>query len=147
MPMDIEFLVNDTYALTRPQWKLASDLEEAGRLFGEAVAQNYKFQDTNRSTEPDDEGESSSSEDELEDEAMNEVDEDQSSSEEAEVLTHNASIVATLLMGFRLALTTPIMMPNPNPNRKRKRSKLLSHDRKKNAILRLKLNLTVLLRK
>lgn len=98
MPMDIEFLVNDTYALTRPQWKLAMDLEEAGRLFGEAVAQNYKSQDANRPAEPDDEGESSSSEDELEDEAMGEVDDEQSSSEEAEVYMHNEQCLATLLI-------------------------------------------------
>ncbi|EEP81517.1 conserved hypothetical protein [Uncinocarpus reesii 1704] len=87
MPMDIEFLVNDTYALTRPQWKFATDLEEAGHLFGEAVAQNYKVQDANKTAEPEDEGESSSSEDELEDDGEGE--EDQSSSEEADAAVDN----------------------------------------------------------
>ncbi|WEW57146.1 mRNA decay protein [Emydomyces testavorans] len=89
MPMDIEFLVHDTYALTRPQWKLATDLEEAARLFGEAVAQNYKVQDANKVTEPEDDLESSSEEDELEDDALGEIEEDQSSSEEAEAAADN----------------------------------------------------------
>jgi regulator of nonsense transcripts 2 len=27
LPMDIEFIVQDVFALTRPQWKLASNIE------------------------------------------------------------------------------------------------------------------------
>lgn len=42
MPMDVEFVVKDAYELIRPQWKLASTLEEAGALFAEAVRTNYK---------------------------------------------------------------------------------------------------------
>jgi regulator of nonsense transcripts 2 len=42
LPMDIDFLVQDTYALVRPQWKLVTELSEAARLFSEAVAVNYK---------------------------------------------------------------------------------------------------------
>lgn len=55
--MDIEFLIQDTYNVLRPQWKLASDLEEAGRLFSEAVAQNYQkaLQDGDKAMEPDEE--------------------------------------------------------------------------------------------
>ncbi|KMU92161.1 hypothetical protein CIHG_10022 [Coccidioides immitis H538.4] len=89
MPMDIDFLVHDTYALTRPQWKLATDLEEAARLFSETVAQNYKVQDGSKAAEPEDDGESSSSEDELEDDALGEGEEDQFSSEEAEAAVDN----------------------------------------------------------
>ncbi|EER25405.1 MIF4G domain containing protein [Coccidioides posadasii C735 delta SOWgp] len=89
MPMDIDFLVHDTYALTRPQWKLATDLEEAARLFSEAVAQNYKVQDGSKAAEPEEDGESSSSEDELEDDALGEGEEDQFSSEEAEAAVDN----------------------------------------------------------
>lgn len=83
--MDIEFIVQDTYALTRPQWKLASDLSEAAQLFGEAVAQNYKVQEADKAPEPDDDAESSSSDDGLEEDAIPDVDEEQSSSDEVEV--------------------------------------------------------------
>jgi regulator of nonsense transcripts 2 len=84
--MDIDFLVQDTYSMTRPQWKLATDLEEATALFSEAVAQNFKTQDSERPVEPDeDDAESSSSDDDLEEDAMPEVDEEQESSDEAEV--------------------------------------------------------------
>ncbi|OJD31971.1 nonsense-mediated mrna decay factor [Diplodia corticola] len=43
LPMDIEFMVQDAYALTRPQWKLATTLEEAGNTFAEAVKANYQL--------------------------------------------------------------------------------------------------------
>lgn len=83
--MDIDFLVHDTYSLTRPQWKLASDLQEAARLFSEAVAQNYKLQDAEKSAEAeDDDAESLSSDDGLED-GIPEIDEEQDSSDEADV--------------------------------------------------------------
>lgn len=96
--MDADFLVHDTYAMTRPQWKIATDLSEATMIFGEAVAQNYKTQDADagRSMEADEEDVESSSSDEdegegegLEDDAMPEVpegpegDEEQESSDEA----------------------------------------------------------------
>lgn len=42
LPMDIEFIVQDTFALTRPHWKLASNIEEASRAFQLAVAQDQK---------------------------------------------------------------------------------------------------------
>ncbi|EAU32936.1 conserved hypothetical protein [Aspergillus terreus NIH2624] len=91
LPMDIDFLVKDTYSMTRPQWKLATDLEEATALFSEAVAQNFKTQDSERPVEPDeDDAESSSSDDDLEEDAMPEVDEEQESSDEAEASAPNA---------------------------------------------------------
>lgn len=40
--MDIEFIVQDIFSLCRPQWKLASNIEEAGRAFALAVAQDQK---------------------------------------------------------------------------------------------------------
>ena len=43
--MDVDFIVQDTFALVRPQWKLATNLDEAGRAFADAVAQNYKTQE------------------------------------------------------------------------------------------------------
>lgn len=40
--MDIEFLVHDIYTGTRPQWKLASNLEEASKAFQLVLAQDRK---------------------------------------------------------------------------------------------------------
>lgn len=40
--MDIDFIVQDSFALTRPQWKLITEFEEAGRMFANLVKQNYK---------------------------------------------------------------------------------------------------------
>ncbi|EAW11953.1 regulator of nonsense transcripts 2 [Aspergillus clavatus NRRL 1] len=91
LPMDLDFLVQDTFSMTRPQWNLATDLQEATQLFSEAVAQNYKTQDSERPMEPDeDDAESSSSDDGLEDDVMPEIDEEQETSDEAEVSGPNA---------------------------------------------------------
>lgn len=86
LPMDADFIVHDTYSMTRPQWKIAGDLQEATLLFSEAVAQNYKTQDAGKPMEPEeDDAESSSSDEGLEEDAIPEVDEEQESSDEAEV--------------------------------------------------------------
>ncbi|KAJ5665402.1 uncharacterized protein N7477_007850 [Penicillium maclennaniae] len=88
MPMDVDFLVQDTFSSLRPAWKLATDLEEATRLFSEAVAQNYNMPDSERPIEPDEEdAESSSSDEGLEDDAMPEIEEEGESSDEAEAET------------------------------------------------------------
>lgn len=42
LPMDIEFIVQDVYSLTRPQWKLATSFEEASKAFQLAIAQDQK---------------------------------------------------------------------------------------------------------
>ena len=52
--MDIEFIVQDVFALTRPQWKLASNLEEASRAFQLAMAQDQKTAGIDRAVEPED---------------------------------------------------------------------------------------------
>lgn len=41
MPMDIEFVVQDAFGLVRPQWKIATNLEDAGALFANACKENY----------------------------------------------------------------------------------------------------------
>ncbi|KAJ5183139.1 hypothetical protein N7492_000755 [Penicillium capsulatum] len=96
LPMDVDFLVQDTYSTVRPQWKLATDPEEATRLFSEAVAQNYNVQDSERPVEPDEDDAESSSSDEgidgLEEDAMPEIDDEQESSDEAEASGPNADI-------------------------------------------------------
>ena len=40
--MDIDFIVQDSFALIRPHWKIITDFEEAGRVFSNLVKQNYK---------------------------------------------------------------------------------------------------------
>jgi regulator of nonsense transcripts 2 len=81
--MDIDFLIQDTFSLVRPQWKLAADLQEAASLFGEAVVQNYHLQDGEKSAEQEDDIESISSKEGPADYGLEvpDADEEQSSSE------------------------------------------------------------------
>ncbi|KAF3316810.1 hypothetical protein TWF173_001474 [Orbilia oligospora] len=41
IPMDIEFMIQDTFQLVRPNWILHTSLEEAGKAFQEATAKIY----------------------------------------------------------------------------------------------------------
>ncbi|KAF3937458.1 hypothetical protein ABW19_dt0209589 [Dactylella cylindrospora] len=41
VPMDIEFMIQDTFQLVRPNWNLHTSLEEAGKAFQEAAAKIY----------------------------------------------------------------------------------------------------------
>jgi regulator of nonsense transcripts 2 len=88
LPMDVEFIVQDAYNLTRPQWKLITNLDEAARAFSDAVAQNYQSSASGKAVEPDDD-EASASEDEDgpddEDLVVPEGDDDKSSGEDVEV--------------------------------------------------------------
>ena len=53
MPMDIEFVVQDTYSALRPQWKIVmNDLAEASRVFSEACKQNYHDTNLRKTPEP-----------------------------------------------------------------------------------------------
>ena len=97
--MDVDFLVQDTFSVTRPQWKIATDLQEATIMFSEAVAQNYKTQDSGKPMEPEeDDAESSSSDEGLEEDAIPEVDEEQESSDEADVSYPSNKLYALVLM-------------------------------------------------
>lgn len=51
LPMDIEFIVQDVFSLTRPQWKLASNIDEASRAFQLAMAQDQKTAGIDKSAE------------------------------------------------------------------------------------------------
>lgn len=86
MPMDIEFIIQDIFALTRPQWKLATNLEEAAKAFQLAVAQDQKTSGADKAAEQDEGTSGPSSEDENGDDlAMGEQDgDDDSGSEEEE---------------------------------------------------------------
>ncbi|OBT66230.1 hypothetical protein VE03_04367 [Pseudogymnoascus sp. 23342-1-I1] len=103
LPMDIEFIVQDTFSLTRPQWKLASNIEEASRAFQLAVAQDQKTSGVEKAVEveepeiddssDDDAGlpagdgdESSSEDDEAEANGDDEVSRHGSESEEEETI-------------------------------------------------------------
>lgn len=93
LPMDVEFTVEATYSLMRPQWKRPTNLVEAAAALREAIAQNYKVDETEKA-EPEEEVESSS-EDEIEDDAgaddaaVDEADEDNLSGDEQEVRSHH----------------------------------------------------------
>lgn len=99
LPMDIEFIVQDIFALTRPQWKLASNFEEASKVFQLAVAQDQKNSGADKLAEADDGTSGGSSDDENpEDMVLGDPDdEDESGSEiaEAEVCTsqHNPILI------------------------------------------------------
>ena len=85
LPMDIDFLVQDTYSLVRPNWKLVTDLSEAAKLFAEAVNANYKQPGTGKSIEQPDEVDDSGSEELGEGDLEIEPEMRQSSDEEGEV--------------------------------------------------------------
>ena len=63
LPMDVEFIIQDTLALVRPEWKLAPNFEEAARAFSEAVTQNYTA--SNDKTADQDSGDESLSDNDL----------------------------------------------------------------------------------
>lgn len=109
--MDIDFLVQDTYALTRPQWKLATSFEEAGRAFADLVAQNNKSQGTEKAidTEPTEDGVSSSDEADEDEPPVPEMEDGQSSSEEIEAEVGGISWAKRFAdrINSRLRMVTP----------------------------------------
>jgi len=70
--MDIEFIVQDVFALTRPQWKLASNIEEASKAFQLAMAQDQKTSGLDKVAETE-EADSDGSSDEAIDDAETEA--------------------------------------------------------------------------
>ncbi|KAK4145894.1 armadillo-type protein [Dichotomopilus funicola] len=78
LPMDIEFLVQDIFALTRPQWKVASNIEEATKVFQLAMVQDQKTSGMDKVLEQDDETSGASSDDE----AAGDHDDDEDSASE-----------------------------------------------------------------
>lgn len=87
LPMDIEFIVQDIFALTRPQWKLASNFEEASKAFQLAVAQDQKTSGLDKQAELDDGTSGGSSDDDNADELglMEPEDDEESGSDEGEI--------------------------------------------------------------
>jgi regulator of nonsense transcripts 2 len=104
LPMDVEFIVQDAYNLTRPQWKLITNLDEASQAFGEAVKQNYQSSTADKPIEPEDD-DASASDDELdgpedEDVIMPEGDGDESSSDSEEVCVLISTLPMTMVLIF-----------------------------------------------
>ncbi|KAL6247761.1 mRNA decay protein [Rhinocladiella similis] len=86
LPMDIDFLVQDTFSLVRPNWKLVTELAEAAKIFAEAVNTNYKQSAFEKGAEQAEELEDSGSEDDALVEGDGEIEPEipQSSDEEGE---------------------------------------------------------------
>ncbi|KAK4207334.1 regulator of nonsense transcripts 2 [Rhypophila decipiens] len=85
LPMDMEFVVQDIFALTRPQWKLASNLEEATKVFQLAMAQDQKNSGLDKAVEQEERASDESSDDDNADDALGDQDEDEvSGSEDAD---------------------------------------------------------------
>lgn len=82
LPMDIEFIVQDIYALTRPQWKLASNLEEASKAFQLAITQDQKTSGLDKAAEQDDASSGASSDEGEGDDLPIAVDDDEGDPEE-----------------------------------------------------------------
>ena len=96
--MDIEFTVQDIFALTRPQWKLASNLEEASKAFSLAVIQNQKSSGLDKLADVDEASSGPSTDDEMGDDLpMPNADSDS----EEDMLE-----VSLIAMKFRVRLVT-----------------------------------------
>lgn len=85
LPMDIDFIIQETFALVRPQWKLVADLNEATRAFSEAIAVNYKQHNQEKVVEQEEDADDSPSDDDGEREMMLDADDEVSSVEDHEV--------------------------------------------------------------
>ena len=106
--MDIDFVIHDTYATIRPQWKVLMSLDEAGSAFATAVSQNYKTSETEKAPdpeEPEDDGSSDGGEEEST--RVPEADEGPSSSEEVDVEVAKVSLFYyTTLISKRIPTMT-----------------------------------------
>ncbi|KAH8889791.1 ARM repeat-containing protein [Thozetella sp. PMI_491] len=87
LPMDIEFLVQDIFALTRPQWQLSTNLEEASKAFQLAIQQDQKNSGLDKTIDLDDGTSDASSEDDNGDDLplADQEDDDESASEDGEL--------------------------------------------------------------
>jgi regulator of nonsense transcripts 2 len=102
LPMEIDFMVQDSFASVRPQWKLVTDLPEAARLFSEAIATNYQQQAEDRSGAIEEE-EDSASEDGLGDDDVGPDADLGQSSDEIDVSVLARIVLSSLTVDRRLA--------------------------------------------
>lgn len=68
--MDIEFIIQDTFALTRSNWKLAATFEEAWQAFAELTKYHYKTQEADKNVEVEVQEDDPSSEEDGEDDDL-----------------------------------------------------------------------------
>jgi regulator of nonsense transcripts 2 len=97
VPMDIDFIVQDTFLLLRPQWKLVTDLPEATHAFSEAIAVNYKQQNQEKAVEQEEEAEESPSDDDMERELLPDIEDEVSSGNDHEVIAVSFVVVPAKL--------------------------------------------------
>lgn len=85
--MDIEFIIQDTYALTRSNWKLATTFEEAWQAFAEQTKSHCKTQESDKNVEVEAQEEDPSSDEDGEDDDLPvpDIDDARSSGDEAEL--------------------------------------------------------------
>lgn len=95
--MDIDFIIQDTYALTRPQWRLASNLDEAGRAFADSVAQNYQSQEPDKAADAETFDDDGSSDDEGDEDDMKLHDNDSSNEENEAEVCYNGFALSELM--------------------------------------------------
>jgi regulator of nonsense transcripts 2 len=101
--MDIEFLIQDTFALTRSNWKLAATFEEAWLAFAELTRGYYKTQESDKNTEVEAQEDDASSEEDGEDDDLQvpDMDDARSSTDDAEIEVRRKS-QATIQMLMKL---------------------------------------------
>ncbi|GAB0133598.1 hypothetical protein EsDP_00002002 [Epichloe bromicola] len=63
VPMDIEFVVQDVFSITRPQWKFAPNFDEAAKALQLAIVQDQKTAGVDKVVEADDATSGASSDD------------------------------------------------------------------------------------
>lgn len=85
--MDIEFIIQDTFALTRSNWKLAATFEEAWQAFAELTKGHYKTQEVDKNVDLEAQEDDLSSEEDGEDDDLPvpDIDDARSSSDEMDL--------------------------------------------------------------
>ncbi|KAG5935732.1 hypothetical protein E4U60_002988 [Claviceps pazoutovae] len=63
LPMDIDFVVQDVYSLTRPQWRFATNLDDAAKALQLAIVQDQRMTGVDKPPETDDATSGASSDD------------------------------------------------------------------------------------
>lgn len=94
--MEVDFTVQDTFGLTRPQWQFASNLEEAASALQLALSEQQKLEGADKAAEGEDRSSEYDSEDDNRDafilEAEGDVDEESQSEDDMLEVRHGSSL-------------------------------------------------------
>lgn len=94
--MEVDFTVQDTFGLTRPQWQFASSLEEAASALQLALSEQQKLEGAGKAAEGEDRSSEYDSEDDNRDafmlEAEGDVDEESQSEDDMLEVRHGSSL-------------------------------------------------------